>query len=237
MPLLQLIISSQYSSRVLAINHLAWMFAAFSSVSWSKLSETCPIIRQISWPIDIPIIIDALLLLDIQVCMSSSGDVNVFQWNREWFFSRRVKFDSRFYVMAVNEFSWHGPKSFIASRARNWVMRWWKRPFWFSKKIYVTLSLNWSMPCQGGCSQVLISSKGFDLSICDWKNKFSLFVKYHLFRIESFRVDFHRLQLLKVCDQYVTLPNSPGVQCISEDTIQVRLSFQIDGCVTGLSQL
>ena len=61
------------------------------------------------------------------------------------------------------------------------------------------------MPYQGGCSQFLLSSRGFDSSICDWKNKFSLFGKYQLFRIESFRVDFrcvHRLQLLKVCDQY-----------------------------------
>ena len=56
--------------------------------------------------------------------------------------------------------------------------------------------------------------------VCDWKNKFSLFGKCHLFRIESFRVDFqcvHRLQLLKVCDQCVTLPNSPRVQCASEE--------------------
>ena len=36
------------------------------------------------------------------------------------------------------------------------------------------LSLNWSMPYQGECSQFLISSKGFDSSICDWKNEFSL---------------------------------------------------------------
>ena len=82
------------------------------------------------------------------------------------------------------------------------------------------LSLNWSMPYQGGCSQFLISSKGFDSSICDWKNKFSLFGKYLLFRIDSFRVDFrcvHRFQLLKVCDQYVTLPNSPRNQCISDE--------------------
>ena len=33
--------------------------------------------------------------------MSSSGNVNVLQWNREKFFSRRVKFDSGFNVMAV----------------------------------------------------------------------------------------------------------------------------------------
>ena len=33
--------------------------------------------------IDIPIIIDAFLLFDIQIRVRSSGDVNVFQWNRE----------------------------------------------------------------------------------------------------------------------------------------------------------
>ena len=65
-----------------------------------------------------------------------------------------------------------------------------------------------------------VSSKSFDSSICDWKNKFSLFGKYHFFRMESFRVDFrcvHRFQLLKVCNQDVTLLNSPDVQCISEE--------------------
>ena len=155
----------------------------------------------------------------IYVC--SSGDVNVFQWNREWFLSRRVKSDSGLNVMAVCEISWHGPKIIYGfTGIRKWVLRLWKRPFWFSKKVNITLSLNWSIPYQGGCSQVLISSKGLDSSICDWKNKFSLFGKYHLFCIESFRVDFwcfHRFQLLKVCNQYVTLPNSPRVQCVSEE--------------------
>ena len=51
-------------------------------------------------------------------------------------------------------------------------------------------------------------------------NYLFFFGKYHLFRIESFRVDFrcvHRLQLLKVCNQHVTLPNSSCVQCVSEE--------------------
>ena len=98
----------------------------FGSFSWSrvKLSETCPFIRQISWPIDIPIIIDAAILLNIQVCMCNSGDVNVFQRNREWF-SRRVKFDSWFNVMAVYEVSWHGPKFIYRfTGIRKWVVRW-----------------------------------------------------------------------------------------------------------------
>ena len=74
--------------------------------------------------------------------------------------------------------------------------------------------------------------------VCDWK-KISLFGKYHLFRIESFRVDFqcvHHLQLLKVCDQFITLPNSTRAQRI-RGTIQVKLSFQFDGIAIDPSQL
>ena len=44
--------------------------------------------------------------------------------------------------------------------------------------------------------------------------------KYHLFRIESFWVDFrcvHRFQHLNVCNHYVTLPNSPRVQGVSKE--------------------
>ena len=84
-----------------------------------------------------------------------------------------------------------------------WVVRWWKRPFWFSKKISVTFSSNWTFPNQGGCSQFLISSRKCDSSICGWKNKFSIFFgKYYFLCIESYRVDFrcvHRFQLLNVC--------------------------------------
>ena len=89
------------------------------------------------------------------------------------------------------------------------------------QKIYVTFSSNWTFPYQGGWSQFLISSKRFDSSICDWKYEFSIFFgKYYFLCIESFRVDFwcvHRLQLLKVCNQYVTLPNSSRVQSVSKE--------------------
>ena len=97
-------------------------------------------------------------MLDIQIRMNSSGYVNVFQWNREWFFSRRVKFDSGFNVMAEYEISRHGPEIICCfTGIQKWVVRWWKRPFWFSKKICVTYSSNWTIPDKGGCSQVLIS--------------------------------------------------------------------------------
>ena len=95
-----------------------------------------------------------------------------------------------------------------------------ERPFWFSKKVNVTFSSNWTRPYQGGCFQVLISSRGFDSSICDWKNKFSLFGKISPLSHWVFWADFrcvHRFQLLKVCDQYVTLPNSPRVESVSEE--------------------
>ena len=52
------------------------------------------------------------------------------------------------------------------------------------------------------------------------ENEFYIFFgKYCFLRIESFRIDFrcvHRLKLLKVCDEYVTLPNSRRVQSASK---------------------
>ena len=54
----------------------------------------------------------------------------------------------------VYEAARHGPEivhSFTG--IRKWVLKLWKRPFWFSKKVNITLSLKWSMPYQGGCSQ------------------------------------------------------------------------------------
>ena len=71
--------------------------------------------------------------------------------------------------MAVNEASWDGLQVIYRfTSIRKWVLRLWKRPFWLSKKMKVTFSLHWSLPCQGGCSQVLTSSKRFDSSIFDW---------------------------------------------------------------------
>ena len=117
--------------------------------------------------------------------------------------------------MAVYEVSWHGPEVIYRfTGIWKWVVRWWrKRPFSFSKKIPSTFSLNWVFPNQGGCSQFLISSRKFDSSINCWKMNFHFFEKCYFLCIESFRVDFwcvHRLELLNVCNQCVTLPNSPA---------------------------
>ena len=99
-----------------------------------------------------------------------------FSINREWFFSRQVKFDSGFNVIAVYEVSSHGPEVICPfTDIRKWVLRWLrKRPLWLSKKISLTFSSNWVIPHQGGCCQFLISSRKFNSSICGWKNGFSI---------------------------------------------------------------
>ena len=108
-----------------------------------------------------------------------------------------------------------------------------------SKKISLTFSSNWVVPHQGGCSQFLISSNKFYSSIYDWEYEFSIFgVKYYFLCSESLWVDFrcvHRFQLLNVFNHYVTLPFSPRTERI-QGTIQVRLSFQIERFLTGVSQ-
>ena len=98
-----------------------------------------------------------------------------------------------------------GPKIICCfTGIRIWVFWWWRwRPFWFSKKIYVTFSSNWVFPYQGGCSQFLISSRKIDSSICDWKYEFSIFLKkYHFLCIESFQ------------SRFLMCPSFPTPQCL-----------------------
>ena len=156
-------------------------------------------------------IIDASLLLDIQIRMSSSGYINVFQWNREWFFSQRVKFDSGFNVMTVYEVSWHEQKSFLASPASGYESGGGggdpsdspRKSLWPSPRI--------------GRSRILISSGKFDSSICSWK----------IF----FRVDFcasivsNSSMSATIRSPYQMPPRPKRIR----GTIQVTLSFQIDG--------
>ena len=133
------------------------------------MSETCPRIKSISWPIDVPMDVDATFLFKIQICMSRSGDVSVFQWNREWFFST-----SKVWLLIQcddeKKVSWHGSKIVYRFRGiRKWLLRWWKRSCWFSKKINVIFSSNWMFPYQGRSSQFLTSPRKFVSSISDWK--------------------------------------------------------------------
>ena len=114
---------------------------------------------------------------------------------------------------------------------RKRVVRWWKRTFWFSNKVNITFSLNWSMPYQSGCSQVLISSRGFDLP-------FSLGISPLSHRVFSSRFPMRPSSptpqgLRPVGHPSKFLPRTKRIR----GTIQIRLSFQIDGLLTGPSQL
>ena len=79
-------------------------------IQYREPSKACPRIWQFSISINFPTVIDVFLQHYIQVCVRSSGDVNVFQWNGTWFFSRHVQFDSRFNVMTVSVVPWNGPE-------------------------------------------------------------------------------------------------------------------------------
>ena len=61
----------------------------------------------------------------------------------------------------------HGPEIvYRFTGIRKWVLRLWKRPFCFSKKVNITLSLNWSMPYLNSPSLGNITS--FALSLFEW---------------------------------------------------------------------
>ena len=109
----------------------------------------------------------------IQGCIRSPGNVDIFQWNWTWFFPRHVQFDSGFNVMTVNNIAWNGPEIIpnftIIPR---WVSKWgWRRSVWFSYKITLFSSSVWAVPDEVSCSQILLSSRKLDCSICDWEYK------------------------------------------------------------------
>ena len=196
-----------------------------------KSSETWPRIRQISWPIDIPIIIDASLLHDIQVRTCSSGDVNVLQWNKEflsaskaWIWVQRDGGIWRFVASPASENeSWGGGRDPSDSPRKSL----WLSPRIGWSRVKVDVLSSWSPPTN------LIRPPATG----------NMIFPFSLGNIASFAlsllVDFwcvHRFQLLK-CLQPLCHPSKfpPRTERI-QGTIQVRLSFQIDGFLTGLWQ-
>ena len=98
------------------------------SIRWfliqcNESCETCPCIRKLSFSINVPVIFNMFLRHHIPSGIGSSGNVNVFQWKREWFFSRHVQFDSGFHVMTVNKVSWEQPEVISSFRIIScWVI-------------------------------------------------------------------------------------------------------------------
>ena len=157
--------------------------------------------RQISWPIDIPIIIDASFLLDIQVLMCET-------WIK-------------------NHLSLQG--------IQKWVLRWWKRPFCFSKKICVTLSSSWVFPCQGG----VLSSWSLPERLIR-PSAAGNWIFHFLWEISP----LSHWVFLSTFPMRPASPTPQGLRSVRHPskchprtmrirgTIQVRLSFQIDGLLT-----
>ena len=150
---------------------IRWFF-----IQHNESCGACPRICQFSISINVPIIVDIFLQQYIQRCTWSPGHVDIFQWHKKWFFSRHVQFDSVFYVMTINEFSWNRPEVIFSFRIIPcWVvLKWgWRREsVWFSLKIALFFPSVWAIPDQGGCSQNLISSREFYRSIRDWGKTF-----------------------------------------------------------------
>ena len=134
----------------------------------SKLCETCPRIRQVSRPINVLIIINALLwtskfiwvVLVTSMHFSGIGNDSSLWW-------RHMQFPDM------------DQKSFIASPAsRNESWGCGRDPSDSPRQSM------WLSPWIGRCRiKVDVLSSWYD-----WKNKFSFYGKCHFFRIESFRL-------------------------------------------------
>ena len=144
-------------------------------------------------------------------CLTSKfvwGDVNVFQWNREWFFSWRAKFDSGFNVMA-------GTRSFLA----------------WTKKHEETLLilLRDVLSPRIGCSRIKVDV------LSSWSPPESLFrPTAAVFQSRFMRPSFPTLQCLQpMCHPSKFSPRTKRIQ----GTIQLRFSFHNDGFLTGFSHM
>ena len=182
-------------------------------------------------------------LQSVKWCMCCSGDVDVPQRNRKWFFSRHEEFDSRFNVMTINEFSCNGPEvifSFLV--IPHWVFLWSRVGECNSS------DFPWSLSCSSPlsrlsrikedvlrrCSPPKISTVP---SATGKMNFFTFHWRQHCLCIEPSGVEFrcvHILHFLNVCDHNISFPDSLRVQCIAEkctwqdfwaELVQSRLVF------------
>ena len=159
-----------YISTFLAIQCPALRSSVFFSVSpqpglsiwwfltqWSKSCEDCPCIWKFSFSIHVPVIINMFVqqYLKWRLCcpgismyfsgIGNDSSVGTYSLTRSSTWWRLMK-----YPMTVLKWSW-------------------RRPVWFSSKIVLFFSSVWAVPDEGGCSQILISSRKFDCSNCDWE--------------------------------------------------------------------
>ena len=130
---------------------------------WSKLRETPPRIWQMLAWIDIPVIVNTFLLQHVQISMRRLCYINVFQWNRECFFIRYVRLNSRFILMTMgfSVICW-----FCRLRHSRFALK-------FSTEI---ITPHGRFPPWSGHSEFEVSSWQFCFTICCWE-----FWIHHLF--------------------------------------------------------
>ena len=204
------ILASLYSERLFPIVDHIFSFGRFF-LQKSELRESFPRIWQMVIRVDIPIIISTLFLQHVQISMRRPSNINVLQWNRDWFFLRHVELNSRFSVMTTDEVTLKRPEVGTGFRVTCWSCQ--LRPsrfaLNFSTKILTPyiLFLSWS-----GFSEFVVSSWQFCCTICYWECK--LFSpplwRQHFFRSDSSRMDFrcvHLFQFLNICNQNISFPN------------------------------
>ena len=139
--------------------------------------------------------------------MCCSGNVDVLQWNRKWFFSRHVQFDSGFHMMATNVISCNRLEIILSLNnipCGVIMERCWRRESaWSSLKNFLFLASFWTIPDRGGCSQTLISSRNFylfHLRLGIWNCHLSLALTLPLHRAFGRGVQMH--------------PSAPILQCL-----------------------
>ena len=140
-----------------------WHFISYNN----KSCETCPCFWQFSIFIYVPVIFNMFFQQYMQWRMCCSGNVDTLHWNRKWFFSRHVQFDSVFHMMATNEVSCDRPASSRAGSA--WCGDGEESPSDSRRRTYLFLSSFGTIPDWGGWSLTSISSRSFDWSSCDWE--------------------------------------------------------------------
>ena len=193
-------------------------------------------IKQIYWSIDVPIIIDAIILHFVWVFLETSiyfsgiendSTLDAHSLTLEstcWPHMKSPEINQksfRFSSTSGNE-SWKcslGGGSSDSPRKS-----WWRSPRIGWSRVKEDFFSSWSLP-----ENFNVPS---ETGICI----FTTFRRYHLLRIESFQHGFwcvYLFQLLKVHIQYVSFPNSPRIQDkVKEDSREHFLSKLMDSRLT-----
>ena len=210
---LSLFVSSSVSHRTMYIRQVA-----FHSIKYIY-RESCPCVRQFSFSIHVPVIFNFSPTKYVY-----SGNVGVLQWNRKWFFSRWVRLDSGFNVMAINEISCNRPEVILSFRIIPcWVILkkdWRRESVWFSSKITLFFSSVWAR-IKVDVLRRWSPPETLNVPSATGNKKIAtIHRRCHFLCIEPSGVEFwcvHLLQFFNVCDHIVSFPDSRRIQYITEE--------------------